>query len=98
MDIDVNRLLEALINGIFGGGLALAIFNWLRVRKAKKAGVSAVEQVAHVQTTPRDKISDPLTVYLRQELRRAHEKHKKDANRIDRLEAHIWLGKPPPPP
>lgn len=98
MDVDVTKVLEALINGIFGGGLALGIFNWFRVRKSKRAGVSSNEQVAAVQTTPKERINDPLLSHLRAELKKSDLRHQADTARIDRLEAWIWMGKPPPPP
>ena len=84
LGIDFTKVLEALINGIFGGGLALAIFNWIRLRKAKKAGISEVEHVAAVQTQPQA-IGDPLTAYLRAELRKAQALNERLDKRIARL-------------
>ena len=96
MDIDATKVLEALINGIFGGGLALAIFNYARTRKAKKAGISPVEHVAAVQTNPQ-RINDPLLAHLRNELRRAQAGELLLEARIRRLEAQIWKGGLGPP-
>jgi hypothetical protein len=97
MDIDYTKVIEALVNGIFGGGLALAIYNAHRLRKAKKAGISDVEHVAAVQAMPQAKISDPLLAYLRQELRKSQANEVRLKERIDRLIAQIWKGGLGPP-
>jgi hypothetical protein len=93
----LTKVAEALINGLFVSGLALAIYNSRRLHKAKKAGISDVEHVAAVQTAPQRKINDPLLAHLRNELRKAQEGEKDLEARIRRLEAQIWRGGLGPP-
>ena len=107
MGIDFGRLIEVAISGFLTGGIGLAMFNWLRVRKSRARGTSPDEQTAVLQATTG--INDPLTAYLKRELIRVREDFRKyrveserlrrlDAAHIDELEAHIWQGMGPPPP
>jgi hypothetical protein len=84
------KIFETLINGLFVSGLALAIYNGRRLQKAKKAGISDVEQVAAVQTAPQRKLNDPLLAYLRQEIRKHQQQHDEDEAHIKRLQTQIW--------
>jgi hypothetical protein len=93
----ITKVVEALINGIFVSGLGLALYNSRRLHKAKKAGISEVEQVAAVQTAPQRKLNDPLLAYLRNELRKSQASEKDLEGRIDRLIAQIWKGGLGPP-
>lgn len=93
----LTKVAEAIINGLFVSGLALAIYNSRRLHKAKKAGISDVEQVAAVQTAPQRKLNDPLLAHLRQELRKSQANETRLEGRIERLIAQIWKGGLGPP-
>jgi hypothetical protein len=93
----LTKVAEAVINGLFVSGLALAIYNTRRLQKAKKAGISDVEHVAAVQTAPQRKLNDPLLAHIRNELRKVQDNELKLQARIRRLEAQIWKGGLGPP-
>lgn len=105
----LGDILQMAVSAVLGGGLATAFASWYNARKQAQVGLSGVEvEASHARTADWSGFTTALrgeletlrgeVATLRGEVNSLRRERADDAEYIDDLEEHIWLGRGKPPP
>lgn len=105
----LGDILQMAVSAVLGGGLATAFASWYNARKQAQVGLSGVEvEASQARTADWSGFTTALrgemdvlrgeVNSLRGEVNKLRRERADDAEYIDQLEEHIWLGRGKPPP